>query len=72
MTRPDATFPAIFKIREDLTAEKDNLLHAMREMSVSYWGGTDPQQDEILIYISTRIEEITTILNRMNTGAYKL
>ena len=73
MSRPDANWPAVYHIRVDLQREKDDLLLAMREMMFQdYWGGKNPEQDEILQHITDRIETITTILNRINTGAYRL
>ena len=73
MSRSDATWPAVFHVRQDLQREKDDLLMALREMTANnYWAGVNDSDDEVLVFVSARIEEITTILTRINTGAYKL
>ena len=72
MSRPDATWPAVYHMRMDLQKEKERLIQDLTEMSHHYWGGTDPFMDASLKQITWRIEELTAIINRINTGAYRL
>ena len=65
-----ASYPAVYFIREDLKREKVSLLEDMREISLNYWGGTDPIMDDLLREVTARVEEINEILRKVNTGVY--
>ena len=66
------TYQAMWFLKKDLKEEKTGLLEDMRELSLNYWGGTDPIMDELLKVVTERIEEINQILLNVDTGFYKL
>ena len=64
------TYQAIYFIKEDLKAEKRALLEDMREIALNTWGGTDPVLDELMNKITKRVEEINSIMIKVETGVY--
>jgi len=67
----NGTWPGIYFLREDLKKEKMQLVNDMRDISLSYWAGSDPMVDELLRSITIRVEEINLILQRVETGHYR-
>ena len=68
----EGSYHAVYFIKEDLKREKETLLNELSNLSRTYWGGTDPVMDEYLKDLVARIEEITQILYRIDTGSYTL
>ena len=66
------TYQAMWFLKKDLKEEKTGLREDMREISLNYWGGTDPIMDELLKDVTERVEEINQILLNVDTGFYKL
>ncbi len=67
-----AAWPAVYFIREDLKNEKMSLVEDMRELSLHYWGGTDPIMDTLLKDISDRINEINDIIYNVTMNNYEV
>ena len=67
-----AAWPAVYFIREDLKNEKMSLVEDMRELSLHYWGGTDPIMDTLLKDISDRINEINDIIHNVTMNKYEI
>ncbi len=65
-----ATWPAIYFIRQDLKHEKMQLITAMTELTMHYWGGTDPITDSYLQDISDRIDVINRVIYNIETANY--
>ena len=63
-------YQAVYFIKEDLKAEKRALLEDMREIALNTWGGTDPVLDELMTKITRRVEEINSIMIKVETGVY--
>ena len=67
-----ATWPAIYFIREDLKMEKNKLIEDMMALTMNYWGGTDPEMDDVLKQINFRIEEINDIVRNVTLNLYTI
>ena len=67
-----AAWPAVYFIREDLKNEKASLVEDMRELSLHYWGGSDPVMDVLLKDISDRINEINDIIRNVTLNLYEI
>ena len=64
-------FYAVWKIKEDLQAEKSRLINSLSDISTSMWANpTDYDKDET-IRITLRVEEITAILDNIRLGRYE-
>ena len=70
MEERTGSYQAVYFIKEDLRAEKRALLEDMREITLNTWGGTDPILDELMRTITKRVEEINSILLKVDTGVY--
>ena len=70
MEERKGTYPAVYFIRQDLKDEKARLLEDMRDIALNTWGGTDPVLDEMMKYITSRVEDINKILIKVETGVY--
>lgn len=72
MSYDDTTgnWPAIYFLKEDLKKEKSSLIDDMSELTLEYWGGTDPLLDEMLKDITARCEVINRALINIESGAY--
>lgn len=72
MSYDDTTgnWPGIYFLREDLKKEKSSLIDDMRELTLEYWGGTDPLLDEVLKDITERCDVINKVLIDIDTRAY--
>lgn len=70
MEERKGTYPAVYFIRQDLKDEKARLLEDMRDIALNTWGGTDPVLDEMMKYITSRVEDINKILVKVETGVY--
>ena len=70
MEERTGSYQAVYFIKEDLKAEKRALLEDMREIALNTWGGTDPVLDELMNKITKRVEEINSIMIKVETGVY--
>ena len=72
MNDREGTYQAMWFLKQDLKEEKSKLLEDMREISFTYWAGTNPDIDKLLKLITNRVEEINKILLNVDSGSYKL
>ena len=72
MNDREGTYQAMWFLKQDLKEEKSKLLEDMREISFTYWAGTNSDIDKLLTLITNRVEEINKILLNVDSGFYKL
>ena len=66
----EGSYYAVYQIKEDLNAEKSQLLDHLWHGSNASWGGADTQKNQFIIDTMTRVEEINRILQAVDLGFY--
>ena len=68
----EGNFYAVWKIKEDLRAEKNRLINELSDVSTSMWVNPTGYDKDETVRISVRVEEINTILDNIRLGKYEV